>query len=179
MRALEAPFQPPAMHYERKARAKPETAVVIKSQARMPTKAQQSKALKAALSAQEERFLAEIDAKQQTIRRQQEALARQHELLAAREDVQTLVREHAQRDKDFVQLGDVDKIRALAPEDRYNVLEYLIKEVMGLRKRKSSSSSSSSSSSKSSKKKKKKDKKKDKDKDEKKAKDKSKDKDKD
>ena len=38
-----------------------------------------------------------------------------------------------QQDKDYIQLTDVQKIRELAPQDRYNVLEFLVKELIQLK----------------------------------------------
>lgn len=41
--------------------------------------------------------------------------------------------EGLKKDKDYIQLNDIEKIRALAPTDRYNVLEFLIKELIQLK----------------------------------------------
>lgn len=41
--------------------------------------------------------------------------------------------EDLKRDKDYIQLNDIEKIRALDPHDRYNVLEYLIRELIQLK----------------------------------------------
>lgn len=70
------------------------------------------------------------------------------------------------KDKDVIEINDIQKIRGLEVEDRYNVLEYLVKELLNLKdikkskkKRKHSSSDSESSSSESVKESKKKSKK--------------------
>ena len=37
------------------------------------------------------------------------------------------------RDKDFIELAGIEKIRHLDMPDKYNVLEYLIKELINLK----------------------------------------------
>ena len=136
---LEQPFQPPPMFYERKPKPQPEKALVLKQQSKTGKPESKQKTIgivKEALSAQEERYLEELDKKQQIIKHQQDMIARQHHQIQTQVHVQHQEihkKEEQKRDKDYIELANIEKIRALEGQDKYNVLEFLVKELIQMR----------------------------------------------
>lgn len=43
---------------------------------------------------------------------------------------ETQKKEELKRDKDYIELANIEKIRALELQDKYNVLEFLVRELI-------------------------------------------------
>jgi len=73
-----------------------------------------------------------MSGKDQVIDRQRKVMLQQREQI---HQLQQMKNEFAKmtQPKDTITLDGIQKVRELAPEDKYNVLEFLVKEMMGVK----------------------------------------------
>lgn len=119
------------MFYESKPAPLPQRNATLRKSA-SPVKGASTKIVKEALKAQEERHKEAVSAKERIIRQQKEIMLKQQEQLA-RLAQSALNLEPDSPKKEVIELRDVQKLQELDVQDRYNVLEYLVKELIGLK----------------------------------------------
>ena len=90
------------------------------------TKGQTLKIVREAMDVQEERFKQMMEAKDDQIVRQQELLIAQKKQLQEREKLK--------QDPNVIQITELQKLAGMETADKYAVLEFLVKELMGMRK---------------------------------------------
>ena len=117
------------MHFEKKAVVPPERAVMLRAAAATQnansTKLTTLKIVKDALAEQESRFAEQMNAKENMIDRQRDMLVDQRR--------QILEKQRMNKDPDIIQITELQKVQEMDPKDKYRVLEFLVKELMGMR----------------------------------------------
>jgi hypothetical protein len=118
------------MVFERKACAPFERAVLTKA-ANVSThnKTQTLKLVQEAIKLQQEQHAIQTDSKDQMIHKQQDMLIEQRKQLLEAQNLQKQIK----HDPNTIQINDLQKIKGLELQDRYNVLETLVKELIGMR----------------------------------------------
>ena len=125
---LNEPYCPPVMIYEKKQVAAPERAFLTKSAAVRQSggKAQTLRIVKEALALQEAKHKQMLAAKEEELIRHQEMLIQQKERM--------LEQERLKKDPNVIQITELQKLAQMDVADKYSVLEFLVKELIGMRK---------------------------------------------
>jgi len=125
---LSEPYCPPPMVFEKKPVEVPERAFLKKSAAvrQSGARVQTLKVVKEAMALQEMKFNQMLEAKDAEIIRHQEMLIAQKQRM--------LEQEKLKRDPNIIQITELQKLTQMDVADKYAVLEFLVKELMGMRK---------------------------------------------
>lgn len=83
--------------------------------------------IKDALREQEQRYRDQLEAKERQIRQQKEIMGRQQHMLMKSTQLTA-------PPQDVIDIRDVQRLQELDIQDRYNVLEFLVKELIGLKR---------------------------------------------
>ena len=127
---LAQPYCPPPMIFEKKFAAPVERVVLTKAaNVTVHNKQQTLKLVKDAIKIKTEQTEQQLASKDALIQRQQDILIDQQRKLHELQAKQV----HITQDPNIIQINDLQKIRGLDVQDRYNVLEMLVKELVGLR----------------------------------------------
>ena len=95
------------------------------SQNAKTSKGQTIKIVREALQQQADGYADVLDAKDNMIDRQRDMLVEQRR--------QLLEKQRVNADPDVIQITELQKVQEMAPKDKYRVLEFLVKELMGMR----------------------------------------------
>ena len=125
---LNEPYCPPPMVFERKAVAVPERAFVKKAAAVQQSggRAQTVQICKEAMALQETKYKQMLEAKDEEIIRHQEMLLAQKQRMVEQEQLK--------QDPNVIQITELQKLAQMETQDKYTVLEFLVKELIGMRK---------------------------------------------
>ena len=83
--------------------------------------------IKDALREQEQKYREQLEAKERQIRQQKEIMGRQQQMLMKSTQMTA-------PPQDVIDIRDVQRLQELDIQDRYNVLEFLVKELIGLKR---------------------------------------------